>query len=147
MRPWPPPLPQDLPLRSPHILLRRDPNLDPELDPDLDLVLDGPEAAVPLDLFLMLPLGDLDLDPDLVLDLDLNIFLNIDPPPPPIFLSLLDVNHRRWGERDPLFIVEVVVVVAANEKAILLSLALTALLFLKDYGSDIDFWWRDCKLD
>ena len=65
----PPPPPPDLPLRTPRSLLQR--NLDPntDLDPDLDLVVDAPEAAGPLDLFLLLLRGDLDLNPDLVLAL------------------------------------------------------------------------------
>ena len=94
-----PPLPPDMPLRSPHSLLRRYLNPDPDLDPDLNLVVDAHEAAVPLDLFLLLPQGDLGLDPDLVLDLDI-----LYPPPlPPLFLCLLGDNNRQWGECNPLF--------------------------------------------
>ena len=56
-----------MPLCSPRSLLRRNIDPDPDLDPELDLVTDSPEAAVPLDLFLLLLQGYLDLDPDLVL--------------------------------------------------------------------------------
>ena len=63
-RPLPPP---DLPLCSPCSLLQFNLNPDPDLDLDLDLVIDAPELAVPLDLFLPLLREDLDLDPDLVL--------------------------------------------------------------------------------
>ena len=51
--------PPDLPLRSPRSLLRRD--IDPviDLDPDLDLIVNDPEAAVPLDLFLPLLQGEI----------------------------------------------------------------------------------------
>ena len=57
----------DLRLHSPCSLLRRNLNPDPDLDPNFDLVVDAPEAAVPLDLFLPLIHGDLDLDPDIFL--------------------------------------------------------------------------------
>ena len=53
----PPPWPRDLPLRSPHSLLLLDLDPDPDLDLDLNLVVDAPEAAVPLDLFLLLIRG------------------------------------------------------------------------------------------
>ena len=62
-----PPPPPDLLLHSPRSLLRRDLDPDPDLNPHLDLVVDAPEAAVPVDLLLPLILGDLNLDPDLVL--------------------------------------------------------------------------------
>ena len=61
--------PPDLLLCSPHSLLRRNINHNPDLDPDLDLVVNAPEAALPLDLFLPLLWGDLNLYPDLVLAL------------------------------------------------------------------------------
>ena len=80
---WPPPLPSPyLPLHSLLSLLRRDLDTDPDLDPDLDLVIDAPEAEVPLDLFLLLLRGDLDLNLDLVLA------SQVDPPTPlPSLLS------------------------------------------------------------
>ena len=74
-----PPLP-DLPLRSLRSHLQRDLDPDPDLNPNLDLVVDTPEVAVPLYLFLPLLQGDLSLDPDLVLVLQ-------EYPPTP-FLSL-----------------------------------------------------------
>ena len=63
-----PPLPpQDMPLRSPRSLLQRNLDTEPYLDPELDLVIDAPEAAVLLNLFLPLLQCYLDLDPDLFL--------------------------------------------------------------------------------
>ena len=62
----PPPLP-DLLLCSPQSLLRRNLDLNSDLNPELNLFVNGPDAAVPLDLFLPLLWGDLDLNPDLFL--------------------------------------------------------------------------------
>ena len=69
------------------------------------------------------------------------------PPLPPLSLFLLDVNPCQWGERNPLFLVEAVVVVVTEEKAVVLSLPFAALLFIEDKDSDIDIWWWDCKRD
>ena len=56
-----------MPLRSPLSLLQRDLVPIPDLNPDLYLIVDTPEGAATLDLFIPLLWGDLDLDPDLVL--------------------------------------------------------------------------------
>ena len=87
-----PPPPPHLPLRSPCSLLRHNLYPDPDLDPDLDIVVDAPEAAVPLDLFLPLLQRDLNLDPDLLLALQDDPTTTLcccpsyppySPPPPP----------------------------------------------------------------
>ena len=130
MRPPPPP---DLPLRSPCSLTQRNLDPDPDLNLELNLVVDAPKAVVPLDLFLTLPRGDIGLDTDLVLDL--NLVLDIDVlslPPTPLSLSFLNNDPRRWGGRDPLFLVEIVIVYLTEEKAVALLLAFASLLFLKD---------------
>ena len=48
------PLPPDLPLRSPRSFLQINLDTNLDLDPDLDIVVDALEAAVPLELFLLL---------------------------------------------------------------------------------------------
>ena len=66
LRPLPPP---DLPLCSPHRLLQCNIDPEPDLKLYLNLVVESPEVAVLLDLFLLLLWGYLELSPDLVLAL------------------------------------------------------------------------------
>ena len=66
LRPLPPPPPY-LPLRSPRSLQQSNLNPNHDLDQYLNIIVNAPEASVPLDLFLSLLWGYIDLDLDLFL--------------------------------------------------------------------------------